>query len=150
MSATGLTVFDRTIQKTNQFTNDVSEKIDLEDKHVTFMGIRAVFQSLRDRLPLEEAVQLGAQLPILLAGFYYHGWKPAATPTKERHLEEYLENVRTNLPEAEYPIEIETLVKGVFATLSDWVTAGEIEEVAQMFPDELKSLWPAEAVSSAK
>ncbi len=143
MSATGLTVFDRTLQKTNQFiNNDVGEKINLEDKQVVFTGIRAVFQSLRDRIPLEEAVQLGAQLPVLLAGFYYQGWKPSATPTKERHLEAFIENVHTNLPEGEYPIEIETLLKGVFATLSDWVTAGEIEDVAQMFPEELKSLWP--------
>lgn len=142
MSATGLTVFDRTLQKTNQFVNDVGEKIKLEDKQIVFMGIRAVFQSLRDRLPLEEAVQLGAQLPVLLAGFYYQGWKPAATPTKERHLEEYLNTVRANLPDGEYPIELETLVRGVFATLSDRVTAGEIEDVVQMFSEELQSLWP--------
>ncbi len=147
MSATGLTVFDRTLQKTNQFINDVGTKIGIEDKHVVFVGIRAVFKSLRDRLPVEEAVQLGAQLPILLAGFYYESWKPSNTPTKERDYEAYIQNVRDNLPEGDYPIEIEILLKGVFATLSDWVTAGEIEEVAQMFPKELQSLWPTAVIS---
>jgi uncharacterized protein (DUF2267 family) len=79
MSVKGLEVFDRTLEKTHQFINDVAQQINLEDKHVVFIGIKAVLHSLRDRIPLEEAAQLGAQFPVMLAGFYYQGWKPAAT-----------------------------------------------------------------------
>ncbi|MFI8891646.1 DUF2267 domain-containing protein [Streptomyces paradoxus] len=31
---------------------------------------------LRDRLPVETAVQFGAQLPTLVRGVYYDGWRP--------------------------------------------------------------------------
>ncbi|MGL5076363.1 MAG: DUF2267 domain-containing protein, partial [Waterburya sp.] len=101
MSANGLTAFDRTLEKTNQFVNDVAQKTNIEDRHTVFIGIKAVLHSLRDRIPLEEAVQLGSQFPVLLAGFYYQGWKPAATPTKERSLTAFINKVQSNLPQGD-------------------------------------------------
>ena len=147
MSANGLAVFDRTLEKTHQFINDVAREIALEDKHIVFTGINAVLHSLRDRIPLEEAAQLGAQFPVLLAGFYYQGWKPAATPTKERSVSAFVEKVKGNLPLEDYPVEIETLIEGVFAVLSRWVTEGEIVDVANMLPKDVQEFWPKEVVT---
>ena len=141
MSDNGLQAIDRTLEKTHQFINDVSEAINIDDKHITFIGIKAVLHALRDRIPLEEAAQLGSQFPILLAGFYYQGWKPAATPTKERSITSFVDKVRQNLPQEDYPTEIETLIRGVFTTLSQWVTAGEIDDVINMLPQDVQSLW---------
>lgn len=141
MSDNGLQAFDRTLEKTHQFINDVSEAINIDDKHVTFIGIKAVLHALRDRIPLEEAAQLGSQFPILLAGFYYQGWKPAATPTKERSVTAFIDKVRQNLPQEDYPLEIEALIRGVFTTLSQWVTAGEIDDVINMLPQDVQALW---------
>lgn len=106
MSANGLAVFDRTIEKTHQFINDVAQQLELEDKHTVFIGIKAVLHGLRDRIPLEEAAQLGAQFPVMLAGFYYQGWKPAATPTKERSVDAFVEKIRDNLPQGDYPVAL--------------------------------------------
>ena len=147
MSASGLAVFDRTLEKTHQFINDVAEQIAVEDKHIVFTGIKAVLHSLRDRIPLEEAAQLGAQFPVLLAGFYYQGWKPAATPTKERSVSAFVEKVRDNLPQGDYPVEIEALIEGVFAVLSRWVTVGEIVDVANMLPKDVQEFWPEAVVT---
>ncbi|MEM9509269.1 MAG: DUF2267 domain-containing protein [Cyanobacteria bacterium P01_E01_bin.35] len=58
-----------------------------------------MLHALRDRIPLEKAVQLGSQFPVLLAGFYYQGWKPAATTTKELSVDEFLGKVKDNLPQ---------------------------------------------------
>lgn len=147
MSANGLAVFDRTLEKTHQFINDVAQEIAVEDKHIVFTGINAVLHSLRDRIPLEEAAQLGAQFPVLLAGFYYQGWKPAATPTKERSVSAFVDKVKGNLPQEDYPVEIETLIKGVFAVLSRWVTEGEIVDVANMLPKDVQKFWPEGVVA---
>ena len=147
MSANGLAVFDRTLEKTHQFINDVAREIALEDKHIVFTGINAVLHSLRDRIPLEEAAQLGAQFPVLLAGFYYQGWKPAATPTKERSVSAFVEKVKGNVPLEDYPVKIETLIEGVFAVLSRWVTEGEIVDVANMLPKDVQEFWPKEVVT---
>ncbi len=147
MSANGLAVFDRTLEKTHQFINDVAKQIAVEDKHLVFIGIKAVLHSLRDRIPLEEAAQLGAQFPVLLAGFYYQGWKPAATPTKERSVSAFVDKVKGNLPQGDYPVEIEALIKGVFAVLSQWVTVGEIVDVANMLPKDVQEFWPEAVVT---
>jgi uncharacterized protein (DUF2267 family) len=147
MSANGLTVFDRTIEKTHQFINDVARQIELEDKHIVFIGIKAVLHGLRDRIPLEEAVQLGAQFPVMLAGFYYQGWKPAATPSKERSVGAFVEKIKSNLPQGDYPVEIEVLIGGVFAVLAQWVSEGEIVDVANMLPKDIQEFWPQPVVA---
>ena len=141
MSQTGLAVFDRTLDRTHQFINDISEEINIEDKNITFIGIKAVLHALRDRIPFEEAAQLGSHFPVLLAGFYYDGWKPAATPTKERSVDAFLDKVRSNLQEGDYPIEIEALTRGVFTVLTKWVDRGEIDDVVNMFPQDVQTLW---------
>ena len=121
--------------------------ISKQDKHTVFIGIKAVLHSLRDRIPLEEAAQLGAQFPVMLAGFYYQGWKPAATPSKERSVSAFVDKVKSNLPQGDYPIEIETLIEGVFAVLSEWVTQGEIQDVANMLPKDIQGFWPQYVVA---
>lgn len=148
MSDNGLRAFDYTVQKTNIYINELASLAGIEDKQTAFARLRATIQCLRDRIPPEEAAQLGAQLPVLLAGFYYQGWRPGATPTEERSLEEFLAKVSDSLPQGEdYPLETENLVKSVFKFLSDKVTQGEIEDIARMMPEDLKPLWP-EAVRS--
>lgn len=141
MSRNGLEAFDRTLEKTHQFINDVAQQLNIEDKHIAFIGVKAVLHALRDRIPLEEAAQLGSQLSPLLAGFYYQGWKPAATPTKERSVDAFVDKVRGNIPDGHYPTEIETLIRSVFATLSKWVTKGEIDDVVNMLPADVQNLW---------
>ena len=147
MSANGLAVFDRTLEKTHQLIDDVAQQLEIENKHTVFIGITAVLHGLRDRIPLEEAAQLGAQLPVMLAGFYYQGWKPAATPTKERSVSAFVDKVRGNLPQGDYPVEIEQLIEGIFAVLSQWVTKGEIVDVANMLPKDVQEFWPQGVVA---
>jgi uncharacterized protein (DUF2267 family) len=43
---------------------------------------------------LEEAVQFGAQLPMLIGGFYYEGWTLEGKPHKERHKRDFLDHIK--------------------------------------------------------
>ena len=52
-------------------------------------GLRAVLHALRDRLPVAEAAHLGAQLPMLVRGFYYDCWKPAGAPVRINTTQEF-------------------------------------------------------------
>ena len=66
----------QTIQKTQEWLKELIENGDLADMQESLAVLRAVLHHLRDRLTLEEAVDLGAQLPTLIRGIYYEGWQP--------------------------------------------------------------------------
>jgi uncharacterized protein (DUF2267 family) len=70
MSATGLEVFDKTVQTTNAWLKEIMEVMGA-DRHRAYRILAAVLHALRDRLTVDEAAQLGAQLPILARGMYY-------------------------------------------------------------------------------
>ena len=65
MSATGLTVFDETIQKTNTWLKEISDTLG-SDRHRAYQALRAVLHCLRDHLIIDEVAHLGDQLPMLV------------------------------------------------------------------------------------
>lgn len=143
MSTTGLEVFDTTLQKTHTWLNDVMAELGWEDdRHKAYLALRTVLHALRDRLTVEEAVQLAAQLPMLVRGFYYEGWKPSNKPLKERHKEEFLAHIRGAFKDDE-GINPERIVRGVFRVLSWRITRGEISDIKHLLPAELRELWPS-------
>ncbi len=137
--------FGRTVQKTNEWIGELRGDLDWDDQHQAYIAFKAVLHALRDRLTPEEAVELGAQLPMLVRGFYYEGWRPAGKPAKERHVDEFLAHVERELPRRD-DVDVEVLVRAVFRLLDHRITAGEIEDVKGILPRRLKALWPEYAV----
>ena len=84
MSATSVAAFDQTLQKANVWLRDIRTELWWLDSDRVYHALRAVLHALRDRLTLEEAVNLGAQLPLILRGCYYEGWRPRHAPSSER------------------------------------------------------------------
>lgn len=141
-----LSVFDKTVNLTHEWVNEVAKELGLDDKHQVFQGLRATLHVLRDRLTLGEAANLGAELPILLAGFYYEGWKPEQTPIKTRSKQEFLgaleEHLHLYFQQGNFDFEVEALARSVFHVLSARVPAGEVEDVTNNLSAEIKELFP--------
>jgi uncharacterized protein (DUF2267 family) len=141
MSMTGLEVFDTTVHKTNSWLKEVMQEIHRDDRRKAYDALRATLHALRDRLTVEEVAQLGAQLPMLIRGFYYEGWDPTRKPVKLRDREEFLGLVTEEF-RADDTLNPELIARAVFKVLSNRVTAGEIEDVKHVLPKEIRSLWP--------
>ncbi|MFO7655023.1 MAG: DUF2267 domain-containing protein [Candidatus Krumholzibacteriia bacterium] len=144
MSFAGLAVFDRTLQKTNQWLDEIGREMGTgdEQRQESYLAMRATLQTLRDRLVPEEAADLGAQLPMLVRGIYYEGWRPAKTPDKSvKSREAFLESVWSKM-ERNPRLNPEAAVKATLAVLSRRVSAGEIMDVKGMLPDEFADYWP--------
>jgi uncharacterized protein (DUF2267 family) len=141
MSVTGLTPFDSTLQTTNIWLNDVLERMGWQDRYLAYHALRAVLHALRDRLPVEQAAALAAQLPMLIRGFYYEGWHPHGKPVKERHKVEFLAHIAEAFRN-DSDVDPEQVARAVFQVLSKHVTTGEIESVKHSLPTELRALWP--------
>lgn len=117
------------------------ELLDCPDRHEAYLALRATLHALRDRLTIEEAAQLAAQLPMLIRGFYYESWDPTGKPLKERHREEFLARIKQELrPRQTDP---ERVARAVFQVLANRISEGEIEDVEHVLPKEIRDLWPA-------
>lgn len=137
-----LSIFAKTTQKSMEIIKRVQEEAHIEDEHNAFQAMRATLKALRDRIPVEEAVNLGAQLPNLIAGYYYEGWKPSATPKKDRTQQEFLDRIRDYLPDMNTQIDAEHAARGVFKVLREVVSEGEIDDILKTLPEELRELFP--------
>jgi uncharacterized protein (DUF2267 family) len=58
------------------------DQLKWQSKNSAYQALRGTLHALRDRLPKEEAVQLAAQLPLLIKGMYYDGWTLRDKPEK--------------------------------------------------------------------
>ena len=141
MGTTHHELLSNTLQKTHLWLKDLMEELRWDDQHRAYLALRATLHALRDRLTVDEATHLGAQLPMLIRGFYYEGWSPAGKPVKERRKEEFCAHVKEYFKKEE-DIDAEQIVRGVFKVLAKRVTEGEIEDVKHILPPELRELWP--------
>ena len=137
--------FEGTIQKTHEWLRDIKNAIGADDERAAYGALRAVLHALRDRLTVDEAVQLGAQLPMLIRGLYYEGWCPRGKPAK-MHKAEFLDAIRPQFPGPDR-LHPEVLARAVLGVLCRHVTAGEVDDVKAILPADLKELWPGEGAS---
>ena len=91
VSTTGLPVFDKTLQETNHWLRDLMERLGTDDRQLAYSVLRATLHAVRDRIGPESAVHLGAQLPMLLRGLYYEGWKHTQQSV-ERHTGDFVDH----------------------------------------------------------
>lgn len=139
----GLQVFETTLQLTYDWLNDLMDRLDWDDRQKAYLALRGTLHALRDRLPIVAAANLAAQLPMLIRGFYYEGWRPSVTPIKIKHQEEFLEYVRAHFALSSLEQEdTESIVKAVFQVIASHVSEGEIEHIKNILPLPLVSLWP--------
>ena len=142
MGETGFNTFRTTEDKTNKILHDIEKAYGWpkERRNQSYAALRAVLHALRDRLTVDEAAQLGAQLPMLVRGIYYTGWDPSKVPMK-MHRDEFLDRIRTEFP---YEIEgdIEELELTVLQALRHYITDGEWEDIKSVVPKDLASALP--------
>ncbi|MGE5141442.1 MAG: DUF2267 domain-containing protein [Rudaea sp.] len=139
MSATGLKVFDSTIQTTNIWLDDIMKDLGWSDRHRAYHALRAVLHTLRDRLSVDEAAQLSAQLPLLVRGVFFEGWHPAHKPVKERRQDEFVAHVSESFA-LDTEADPEQITRSVLKALSKHVDVGEIDSLRRVLPPAVQEL----------
>lgn len=145
MTSTGLAVFDKTLQATNQWVRLMMLELETDNRQLAFNALRGALHAVRDRIGPENAIHLGAQMPMLLRGAYYEGWRPAGTPTRERHLDEFLHHVADEIPCSGEICPSEAARAG-FAVMAQCLDRGETDKLRHLLPHEILQLWPREPV----
>ncbi|MDX2159483.1 MAG: DUF2267 domain-containing protein [Hyphomicrobiaceae bacterium] len=132
------------VQQTQEWLKELMDNADLSGEAEAWSVLRAVLHQLRDRLTIEEAVQLSAQLPLIVRGIFFEGWQPHRVPDKSvNSRQDLLEALTMRL--RPHPLAPEIMARCVFAQLARHVDPGEISNVIGQLPDEIKALWPLQA-----
>ncbi|MEX2298868.1 MAG: DUF2267 domain-containing protein, partial [Dongiaceae bacterium] len=138
MSTTGLEVFDKTLQTTNIWLDEIMQELG-PDRQFAWHVLGAVLRPLRDRLQLGLAAHLGAQLPLLVRGLYYDQWKPGTEPDKSRLQDAFFGQVEKGLHGIR-PVKTQEAVTVVLHVLSRHIDREQSAKVRDALPADLRKL----------
>lgn len=108
-----------------------------EDEDRAYSVMRAYLHALRDRLTVDEAAQLAAQLPQLIRGIYYEGWDPSATPVKYHKFPEFIDRMADETPFNDAG-DASKAINAAASVLRRHITEGEIEDIRSTLPKDLQ------------
>jgi uncharacterized protein (DUF2267 family) len=133
-------IFQSTLQKTESWIQEFQQHTGREDEEKTWQMLRSVLHTLRDRLTVEQAAHLSAQLPLFIRGLFFEGWNPADVPTGIRSRDDFVQAVADRL--SEHPeIDPNQAIDGTVHVLTRNVTDGEIDKIVRSLPDEMGRLF---------
>src|SRR5512139_4189486 len=66
----------------NHWLDTVARQLGTDNRHYAHRVLRAWLHVVRDRLSVDSAAHLGAQLPEVLRGVFYDGWSPSRVPVR--------------------------------------------------------------------
>jgi uncharacterized protein (DUF2267 family) len=140
MSATGLEVFDTTLQKTHIMLDEIMAGTG-RDRRAAWHMLGAVLRAVRDRVPIALGAHLSAQLPLLVRGAYYDQFRPADVPIPLRTWDEFLALVAIGIVDLDPPLAPSEAAETVFRTLSRHLTEGLVDKVCAALPEPVRERW---------
>lgn len=139
---TSIPILEKNIHQTMDWIYAIeAENAWEDDNHKrTFAVLRIVLQELRDLLPIENAIHLSAQLPLIIRGLFFENWSTHSEQLKLRRKEDFLISVAASL--CSYPdLDIEAAVRSVLKTLRRKISEGEIEKLIVVIPTHIRELF---------
>ena len=140
MSAQGLEVIDHTVHLTHEWINELRERLDWDSSRDALRLLRVTLVRIRDHLGHEEMAQLSAQMPLLIRGMYYEGWRPAHTPVRDRSADHFVAAIEELVGDI-LDWRGRRDIVSVFRLLDNRISEGEIREVKVGLPQPIRDLW---------
>lgn len=139
--------FNQYAQEGNAFLNEYAKQLGIgKDTEKAGRIFVSTMHALREIISVEESLQFIAQLPMFLKGAYVNGWNPKKRKPGIKHVDEFIELVKQfDGPSAihDYGEEndlAETYIDVTFLFLRRYVSLGEMEDIRNELPKDLKSL----------
>lgn len=134
--------FEKYAAKGNELVNMLAEDLELPRDNAARI-IRSTLHALRNHLSLEENFQVMSQFPMIFKSVYVEGWKPSVKFERLHHMHDFLDEIRKqDGSSAAYDLgndeNAKRAVRGVFRTLSYFISKGEMEDIIAVMPLEIK------------
>jgi uncharacterized protein (DUF2267 family) len=141
MSALGLPILDKAVQDTNIWLGELMAALGWDDRNRAYRLLRSALHAVRDRLSVNEAAQLAAQLPLIVRGVFFDGWRPAGVPTRVKHADDFIATIEHAFRQ-DPNADPEAAVRAALAVIASHVAKGEIDDVKSGMPPGIRALWP--------
>jgi uncharacterized protein (DUF2267 family) len=129
--------FDTAVQKGNIWLRDIEKAGSLRSRFQAYAALRSVLHALRDCLPPGEAVKFSAQMPLMIKGIFFDGWKLTPKPLRlsRAGFNAYL---RRGLKD-ESGVDPAVALRAVVSTLYRHISPSVIETIELVLPREVRA-----------
>ncbi|EJF08583.1 MULTISPECIES: DUF2267 domain-containing protein [Pontibacter] len=142
--------FEKFAQEGNEYINQLAADLGHpEEKGQTYILLRAVLHTIRDRIAISESFHVLSQLPMFLKALYTEHWQYREQPLQFESLEEFKdavkqEQARHGEQQFNWSQSTEDLIAVVLTSLSmHYLTEGQLQHIATQMPADIKPLFPA-------
>jgi len=130
---------DHSVDQTNIWLADTASQLGTADRREAYRVLRAFLHAIRDRLTVAEAVDLGAQLPIVLRGVYYQDWRPGRRVDARGDLDSFLRDfAREGRLSTECTVGF--AAEAVLHVLRSHISDGEVDGVLTVLPSDVRNM----------
>ncbi len=133
--------FEHAVHAAEEWLDEFINRLGWHDRQRAYSALIATLPALRDCLPQEQAIDLGAQLPSLIRGFYFEGWHSHARATA-RTRAAFFERI-FDAVHRDPAIDAEAVARALLGLLTARLPPAEIESVKAATPHDLHNLWPS-------
>lgn len=138
---TSIRDLDAALPAVEDWITHLMQRLEWHDREKVYLALLATLHALRDCLPRDEAVYLGAHLPPLLRGLYYEGWHPTGRAFQVKSRSVFLERIHEGV-HREPGIDAERVAHAVFALVAERLPPAELEDAKAVTPRTLRVFWP--------
>lgn len=138
----GTHLFDTMVADADSWLGDIERELGDPNPRHAYQALRGTLFALRDRLPVAEGAHLSAQLPTLVRGVYYDGFRldRRDTPTNRR---EFLERIRRDAPVPD-GTDPEQALRAVLRVMDRRLDPHELAKVRDRMPRDIRRIWQGE------
>jgi uncharacterized protein (DUF2267 family) len=136
--------FAAAVDHANHWVDQVATAMGGVDRHCAWSALRAVLQVVRDHVPHENAAHFAAQLPLVLRGGFYEGWRPVETPVHAHHASDFLGEIAAHMGQRRSDqVDVEQAFHAVIAALGRCGMEHELAHIQRLMPMPIRELWQA-------
>jgi uncharacterized protein (DUF2267 family) len=129
------------VHEANLWIQDICTEMDVSARQRAYHALRGVLFTLRDRLPVNEVLDLAAQFPTLIRGIFFEGYSVHGRPRKYGR-DEFLFHVANELNMVGGLDDPEETVRAVLRVINAHISEGEVKHLRDLLPAHLKDFWP--------
>ncbi|WP_280479657.1 DUF2267 domain-containing protein [Nocardia asiatica] len=125
------------VHTAHEWLRTLADGLATEDRAFAHRALRAWLHTVRDRIGVNAAAHLSAQLPELLRGIFYEGWVPARVPVAHdvpSFLDQFAREAGVSRDEAY------ALAGAVTDALAELFSPGQLEHVFALLPDDMRAV----------